>query len=427
MHQIQPILTAPVAEIVAGFVEQFKARWYACASSLPDLGEPYTIRQQLDKEKEMESYLDALFDELRKAPPAPDEVEAVQQRLIDLFFNIAKVSLGLQQQHFDYLLKQGFRQVTAEFTRMARRFDPLISEQDIYQAYRNASSMHLMQLLLSLPIEVTPSVFGFSMLYPYTDNYLDNPDISAGQKEGFNERFRQRIAGEEAAAANHHEEIAWQLIGKIEEQYDRQQYPHIFESLLAIQDAQIKSIDLLHSPGSPYELDVMGTCFEKGGAAALADGFLVAGHLTPEQQEFVFFYGVYTQLVDDLEDLFEDRKRGINTIFSLTADRWPLDGMTNRMFHFGRQALDALDSFKGPSVEPLKEMMGICFTPMLIDSASTAGRFYTRPYLRHLQRHFPFRFGFLKKQRKRFARQSDSLKLMLEALMMYALVQRSSV
>lgn len=415
---------APVHEIVAGFVDHFKNRWYACPISLPDLGRAYTIRQQLDKEKEMNGYLDALFSELRMSPPPPDEVEAVQNRLIALFTNIAKVSLGLEDHHFEYLLAQGFREVTAEFTRMARRFDPLIDEQDIYQAYRNSSSMHLMQLLLALPIEVTPSIFGFSMLYPYTDNYLDNPTIPADQKEGFNARFRQRISGESPSPANRQEEIVWELIGKIEEQYQRHEYPHIFESLLAIQDAQIKSVELLRRQVSPYEVDVMGTCFEKGGAAALTDGYLVAGQLTPEQQEFVFFYGIYTQLVDDLEDLFEDRRRGITTIFSQTAGRWPLDGITNRMFHFGQQALGALDSFKGDSVDPIKEMMGICFTPMLIDSASTAGRFYTNPYLRKLQAHFPFRFGFLKKQRKRFSKQSASLKLMLEALMMYALVQR---
>jgi hypothetical protein len=414
----------PVSEIVENLVSAYKKRWWACDTSLPNLGPSYTIRQQLVKEKEMENYLGALYVELRKPPPPPDEVEAVQDHMIGLFINIAKASLGLEDRHFDYLLGKGLREVTAEFTRMARRFDPLIKDEDIYQAYRNSSSMHLMQLLLSLPVEVTPSVFGFSMLYPYTDNYLDDPAIPSEEKKGFNARFRQRILGESPQPANPHEEIVWRLIDTIEEQYDRVRYPHIFESLVAIQDAQIKSVELLHKKSSPYEVDVMGTCFEKGGAAALADGYLVAGNLTPEQRDFVFFYGVYTQMVDDLEDLDEDRRRGINTIFSQTAGRWPLDGVTSRMFHFGREALAALDGFDGADVDPLKEMMGICFTPMLIDSASTAGRFYSRPYLRKLQLHFPFRFAFLKKQRKRFAKQGDSLKLMLEALMMYTLVQR---
>jgi hypothetical protein len=426
MHYYQPTVATPVSEIVDNFVHQFKHRWYSCDSSFPDLGISYTIHQQLQREREMNGYLDALFAELRKPPPPPGEVENRQNDLLNLFFNIAKTSLGLKDYHFDYLLGLGLREVTTEFTLMARRFDPHIDQLHIYQAYRNSSSMHLMQLLLSLPVEVTPSVFGFSMLYPYTDNYLDDPHVPADQKVGFNTRFRQRIAGESPDPANRNEELVWQLIGMIEDQYDRYQYPHIFEGLLAIQDAQIKSIDLLQGQGSPYEVDVLGICFEKGGAAALADGFLVAGNLTPEQQEFVFYYGVYTQLVDDLEDLFEDRRRGINTIFSQSAGRWPLDKLTNRMFHFGRQALQALDHFQGSDVNPLKEMMSICFTPLLIDSAALAGRFYTRPYLRQLQTHFPLRFGYMKKQRKRFSDQGDSLKLMLEALMMYTLISRQA-
>jgi hypothetical protein len=426
MHYSQSTVATPVSEIVSNFVGQFKNLWYSCDSSLPDLGPSYSIRQQLQREREMNRYLDALFAELRRPYPAPGEVENRQNQLLILFFNIAKTSLGLKDYHFDYLLNLGLREVTTEFTHMARRFDPHIDQLDIYQAYRNSSSMHLMQLLLSLPVEVTPSVFGFSMLYPYTDNYLDDPGIAPYQKVGFNTRLRQRIAGETPDPANRHEELVWQLISKIEEQYDRYQYPHIFESLLAIQDAQIKSIDLLQGQGSPYEVDVLGISFEKGGAAALADGLLVAGHLTPEQQEFVFYYGVYTQLVDDLEDLYEDRRCGINTIFSQTAGRWPLDNLTNRMIHFGRQALQALEHFQVNDVNPLKEMMGICFTPLLIDSAALAGRFYTRPYLNQLQTHFPLRFTYMKKQRNRFSERGDSLKLMLEALMMYTLISRQA-
>ncbi|MBE0411705.1 MAG: hypothetical protein IBX69_18415, partial [Anaerolineales bacterium] len=239
MEFSQPQVSAPVSEMVKDLVYQFKQRWYDCESSLPDLGPAYSVRQQLDREKQMQTYLDTLFVELRKPPPPADELVAAQDRLIDLFINIAKTSLGLEDRHFDYLLDQGFREVTAEFTHMARQFDPHIDDQDIYQAFRNASSMHLMQLLLSLPVEVTPSVFGFSMLYPYTDNYLDDPSIPAGQKDSFNTRFRQRISGETPAAANRHEELVWELIARIEGQFPRQGYAHIFESLLAIQDAQI--------------------------------------------------------------------------------------------------------------------------------------------------------------------------------------------
>jgi len=32
------------------------------------------------------------------------------------------------------------------------------------------------------------------MLYPYTDNYLDDPSVSREEKLGFSNRFGQRLA-----------------------------------------------------------------------------------------------------------------------------------------------------------------------------------------------------------------------------------------
>ena len=68
----------------------------------------------------------------------------------------------------DTLLTCGFREALVEFARMARRFDPTISSLDIYQASRNVWMANVIQLLLGIPIAVTPAIFAYSMLYPYT-------------------------------------------------------------------------------------------------------------------------------------------------------------------------------------------------------------------------------------------------------------------
>ena len=125
---------------------------------------------------------------------------------------------------------------------------------------------------------------------------------------------------------------------------------------------------------SPYELDVLGLVFEKGGTAVLADGYLVAGSLTPFQQEFSFYYGAFTQLMDDLEDVQSDRQAGIMTVFSQTAGRWPLDAVTSRLIGFGNGLLDGMRRFQAPGLATLEEIMRKCITPLLIDSASRAGQ-----------------------------------------------------
>lgn len=420
------VYDVPAAQVVAELTAEYKQRWWSCDSSFPDLGPAYSLRDQLQREKEMRRRLQALEVELKMAPQYsknPAEKAAAQERLQRIFIEVAKAGLGLQERHFEYLIEQGLREVTADFSRQAEAFDPSLSSEDIYQAYRNSSSMHLMQLLLGLPVQVTPAVLGFSLLYPYTDNYLDDPRISKEVKQRFNSWFRRRIEGDRPTPANDHEAHISECIGMIETQFSRTAHPAVFQSLLAIQDAQVKSLEL-SGKVSPYEADVLGISFEKGGAAALADGYLVKGWLAPQERRFTFVYGAYTQLVDDLEDLRADLKDGIQTVFSQTARRWPLDAVTNKLIHFGGEAMAALEHFQSPRVEPLIEMIRTAFNPMLVDSASLAGEFYTRPYRRELQAHFPFRFSFIKQQRRRFGQQSDSLKLMLESLMMLTLVQR---
>jgi hypothetical protein len=220
----------------------------------------------------------------------------------------------------------------------------------------------------------------------------------------FNHRLQQRLEGEQVSSGNRAEQKIFDLVGLIESQYERWQYSEVYESLLAIYRAQTKSIKLLNSKSSPYELDILGLTFEKGGTSVLADGYLVAGTLTPIQRELAFHYGSFTQLMDDLEDIEDDRSTGLMTIFSQTANRWPLDLVTNRAFNYGYKMLEKMEELNTPGLGSLMELMHLAITPLLIDSISQAGKFYTRSYLRTLEAHFPFRFSYLRKQRRRINR-----------------------
>ena len=204
-------------------------------------------------------------------------------------------------------------------------------------------------------------------------------------------------------------------MGIIGGQYERSRYPRVFESLLAIHRAQSRSVRLLHRQASPYEVDVLGISLEKGGASVLADGYLVHGALTAAQEEFLFGYGAFLQLVDDLQDVQQDQQDRLSTIFSQSARRWPLDALTARTLQFGQRVLEGLDCFENPDGEPLKELMRQSAVLLLIDAAGRAGRFYSRPYLRDLEAHSPFRFSFLAQVRRKLRRQRVSLMKLVEA------------
>ena len=99
-----------------------------------------------------------------------------------------------------------------------------------------------LQLLLGDRMEITPSILGYSLLYPYSDNYLDRTDVSAGAKLRFSERFRARLRGQKPSTLGQRENAIWALVAMIEGQFSRSRYPQVFDSLLAIHQAQEESI-----------------------------------------------------------------------------------------------------------------------------------------------------------------------------------------
>ncbi|RPI86308.1 MAG: hypothetical protein EHM41_08920 [Chloroflexi bacterium] len=370
------IVKPRVDQMVGEFTGDFISGWWSSPSIFPSTLPLISASEQFRREKDLQSHLDSLYAIVRKPPHNSDE--ETRGKLEDLVIHIFQSALGFEERHTDAVLEAGFREAITGFSEQARRFDSEISDEDIYQAARNSTSMNLMQILLRLPVEVTPSVFAYSMLYPYTDNYLDDPAVSKQVKHGFNERFRRRIAGEDVYPDNPREERILQMIDLIEGEYSRERFPQVYDSLLAIQSAQTNSLRLMDRSSSPYEVDVLCTVVMKGGTSALADGFLVAGDLTPEQARFTYDYGAFTQLMDDLEDVHADLQAGIQTLYSQTAGKWPLDRLVNKTLNIGLRVLEELGSFPGKDLDLMKEILHLSFNPILIDSAACAGPYLSR-------------------------------------------------
>lgn len=403
-----------VQDQVQELLRQHLALWWSRERTLPAFPFTYLPKDHAGHDRQLDLWVRGLINELKQIPGAPKTQAAWQERLRPGLVGFGQMALNLEDRHIKFIESSGMIEASQTFARMARQFDPHISGEDIYQAGRNVMSMNFIQVLLGLPVEVTPSVFAYSMLYPYTDNYLDDPSISRTTKLAFNHRFRSRLMGEKTHPANAHEETIGKLVEMIEAQWDRARFPAVYESLLAIHDAQARSLGLVAPGASPFELDVLGISFEKGGTSVLADGYLAAGWITPEQASFLFGYGAYTQLMDDLEDIEQDRQEGRATVFTQTAGRWTMDSVTNQMFHFGRAIFD-LGPFPAQAAGPMQELIDRGIDSVLIDIIGRAGKYYSKEYLRELERHAPFRFDSTRKQREKLTRQKFNISRLVEA------------
>ncbi len=408
-------MSATVRELNQHFIDL----WWECDAGLPDLGPLYTARAQAQNEKQLGGFLEQVEHMLSNPPRSREEAQAVQVPLGAAFKCLAEETLGFSAKQLDILPSQAFSEVSEEFVRMARAFDPNLSAEDIYQAGRNAWTANGLQWLLGMPVQITPSIFSYSLLYPYTDNYLDDPSITASNKLAFNERFRQRLAGESLAPADAQELVIFDLVAMIEKQYPRSDYPAVFESLLDIHRAQGRSLNLMRLSAAPGEVDVLGLSFEKGGTSVLADGYLVSGSLNEVQREYTYGHGIFAQLLDDMEDVEQDSGAGRLTLYSQPAGHWPLDALANRTFHFGRKVLMGLDCFEVE--ESLRELIRRGADLVLIDTIGRTDRYYTQAYLRELEAHSPFRFSFLNKQRQDFFRRHGSLMKLMETVLLFQL------
>ena len=404
-----------VQDMVARFVGDCTKIWWEAGDGRPAYGPAYDSKEQQRREAEMKRFQDTVSAEARRAPRSANERAATKERIIAAFRAFAGGALGDAEGHLGTLLERGLPEVGTIFAQTAKRFDPGIAGSDVFQAMRNVWTMNCLQLLLGLPIQLTPAVFAYSMLYPYTDNYLDDPAIAEADKRAFNERFGRRLSGERVTPAGPLESKVDLMVGLIEGQFPRSQFPQVHGSLLAIHQAQIQSVQLMRRHVSPYEVDVLGISLEKGGTSVLADGYLVAGALNEAQAAYMFGWGAFLQLGDDLQDVEQDSEDGLSTVFSQAAGRWPLDALTDRALHFGQKVIRGLDAFDADSAEPVKQLSRRSASRLMVDSAGGASRFFTPGYIEELERHSAVRFSFLKERQKHMAGQSAAIMALVEA------------
>jgi lambda repressor-like predicted transcriptional regulator len=243
------------------------------------------------------------------------------------------------------------------------------------------------------------------MLYPYSDNYLDDPAITQTDKLTFNERFRQRLCGQRIAAVNTHETSIWSMVQMIEEQYPRQRYPQVYESLLAIHRSQGESIaQLNHGAGINHSSnldEVLRISCAKGGSSVLADACIAQPWLTPEESRFSFEWGVLLQLGDDLQDVREDLERGSLTLFTRAVQQGiPLDSLVRQLLHFSDRVANRMDNLAN-GTDALKDLLRMSWRTLILMAVADAQQFCSREFLAELEPCSLFHFDFLRARNKK--------------------------
>ncbi len=219
--------------------------------------------------------------------------------------------------------------ITNAFLDKAERYDSAISKDELFKASRSVWSMFAFQLQQNLPLVLSDSLFGYNMLYPYTDDLVDSSDVSREAKKDFSRIFHERLLigesnynpdshfdGQQSNVANlqlppslqpHADRVGkiFDMVKFIENDWIRNdEHRGVYMSLATIHECQMKST-LQHARPDDGYTPTMAKIEEisarKGGASVIATGFLLEGRLTRTKMAYFEYLGFGLQLLDDLQ------------------------------------------------------------------------------------------------------------------------------
>jgi len=379
--------------VVSRLKAKFSELWN-CTSDSPRLNEKtYDPEQQ----KEHEQQLVRLLDEEHAGSSAGDAYPEYFRRVRDCVRDLVLESVDEEKREQVRSMLDSFSDAGDEFVHRARAFDKDLKFAGIFQGLRNLWIINSMQAAFGIPICVNPSGFAYSLLYTYSDNYLDSTEISNEDKDEFSRMFGRRLAG-----FGLHEETVLMtrissLVRFIEEEYPRDLFPEVFWSLLSIHYAQNESLNQrCEIPGCAMA-DILGVSVEKGGTSVVADAYLAKGRLNPVETEFAFGYGVFLQFIDDLQDVKEDLAGGSETLFTQAARRGNLDTITVRLINYVREVLLSVRPLHGPRAEPLTELIQQGSISLILESIALNPEMFSQRFARVVEPYSPLKFDAIRR------------------------------
>jgi hypothetical protein len=293
--------TGDLANIIKQLTQKYVQLWWHAPASFPSFFKTYGLNEQKKIEKEISHVVEKFFDYMEQYL-APEDVNGIDfSDPIDQAKEYLKKLSDLTGIHLNHTFVNGFIRSTQLFIDKVNMFDPLMAPENIYQALRNIWTTNTLQNYMNLEIGCPDSMFAYSMIYPYTDNVMDDVSMTQTRKIQFSQNLKHRLEGQPyPRGCTETEKKLDALVSLIEERFPRVEFPDVFQSLLGIYNAQAKSLIQQEQDVSPYVIDVLGISFEKGGTSVLADGYLVKGELDEPQQDYCFALGTFLQLADDI-------------------------------------------------------------------------------------------------------------------------------
>ena len=376
---------------------QYSDLWKQTLEKPVSVARVYTRAQKRENEGRMEK----LLRDAERRQKSRNGIDQSIGRLRDYIRDLVLETIDERKRGAIERVLTTFADAGDDFVRKCREFDTELRFDGIFQALRNLWIINSMQEAFGLSPRTNPSALAYSLLYTYSDNFLDSESVSLASKLEFGHLFGQRLSGTNIPETSDLLVKISSLVALIEEEYPRTLFPDVFMSLLAIHRAQLASLKQRLDPQQQDHADVLSISVEKGGTSVVADAFVAKGCLTTAETSFAFGYGVFLQFVDDLQDVKEDSERGSETLFTQALENNVLDGITNRLIHYIHRIMVTERPLNGPRAEALTELILQGSVGLILESIALHPEYFSADYVRHAELLSPLAFEAIRNMHSR--------------------------
>lgn len=372
--------------------------WNTLPDTFPEFLTGISEAEKMKNEAVLNRYLPALRKQFSRFP-SEKELQMPWKRKTDAllrdFLGEEKI-LNVSGTLGDGLYKD-FEREAKRFMQRARAFDPALGMDELWQAMRNYFIYAMIIDFQGQSQDCSDPVFAYSLLYPYTDNFIDCPARTKQEKERFNSMILSVLKGELYQPGNEDEEKVCRLLLLIREFYGKEKRELLISVLLLMLDAQKESLG--QQKGKKAELEeklsedeILCISSYKGGISVLLDYLFHVDVIWPKEVEFYLKFGFILQLSDDLQDIEEDIRAGNRTLMSHAAENGTLEQTVNRLLHFSWQVMSGFS----PKNDRLKEFAVKNCLQMILSTTVTCRNYFSAGYLKQVEAYLPWHISYYK-------------------------------
>lgn len=412
-----------IREATKQSLEKVKTIWLEASDRFPTHLTEYTPEQQLLNEAYANQVSKSFHDQMNRYPRLKfrrrNWSKQTQSFLMKLLNEeqIIGIHNAMSRQELT-----AFYQELMKFTEHARTFAPGLSFGDLGQAIRNYIVFAMFKVINRNPSAPNQSVsdsstdnsgntgfskagFGYSMLYPFTDNYIDTIANTLADKQEYNQLIRDTIEGKKVTFKDNYHKQTYLLLKAIEEAYPRDTDSDIYTLLLMMLEAQEESLaqqsrNHILTPDQRLDISLF-----KGGVSVLVDRYLINKPLSEEDYLFYLGFGLFLQLADDLQDIGEDSRNGYQTIFTLNLESSGEERLVNKLLNFLHTIMEAYSAENNCFKEFVKQSSYLLIYSSVIGSKE----FFSEPYLIQIAKGLPVTVPYLEQLKAGLIERQDQV------------------